>query len=117
MARAGAGIIRKEAPVQKYISSGFPVSSLVDKQPIEPAPARAQRFKIKIYIDELEVGELWSVLFRLPPILIDVIKEEWFWWTKLYQYEISCPVDWEREREKGLVESRRRIKKIRARGG
>lgn len=111
MLRAGAEIMRKEAPVQKSISVGFPAPSLENQQLVTSAPAWTNRFKVKIYIDELEVGDLWGVLIRLPLYLVDVIKEEWFWWTKLYKFEISSPIDFEKDRAKVLAESRRRAKK------
>lgn len=73
--------------------------------------ARLRHLKIKLYIDVLEIGDLLVLLLSLPLAMVNVIKEEWFWWVKLYPFEISYPINWEKERTKALAESWRRAKK------
>lgn len=75
--------------------------------------------KIKLYIDTLELRELLIILLTLPLSLVDVVKEEWFWWTKLYRFEISYPTvnskAWDKLHAKALAETRRRIGKYQRR--
>lgn len=64
---------------------------------------------MKIFIIDAPVRDLIKMVIFLPKILLDVIKEELFWWLILYPYEISYPTNWEKHCEKGLAESRHRI--------
>jgi len=65
---------------------------------------------MKIYIDDVSWRDLWDILIALPKQLFLLVEEEWFWWTKLYHFEMSYPVDWEKLCKKGLAESKSRIK-------
>ena len=64
---------------------------------------------MKIYIDEVPVKELLGILWRLPKSLVETVKEEWFWWTKLNKYESNCG-NWIHEHDTGMAESRKRVK-------
>ena len=66
---------------------------------------------MKLYIDEVTLGDLWGILIRLPWHLVALVKEELDWWLHQYKYEIYYP-DWQEERRKGLAESRKRIAKL-----
>jgi len=65
---------------------------------------------VKLYIDDIDLKDLLELLIRLPRLLLDVVKEEWFWWTKLYKYEIYLP-DWEKDHDEGLRDSFKRIRR------
>lgn len=65
---------------------------------------------MKLYIDEVTVGELLGILIRLPKYLVDVVKEEWVWWMKENRFETSCTVN-EKEGEKALAESYKRMER------
>lgn len=65
---------------------------------------------MKLYVDEVSIWDILAILIRMPKYLLDVIKEEMFWFTKLAKFEISYPVDWQKLCEKGLAESRHRMK-------
>ena len=66
---------------------------------------------MKILPDDLSLREVLGSLVVLPKFIIDTIKEEWLWWTKLYAYEMSTPLDFDEEhRGKCLAESLRRLK-------
>lgn len=67
---------------------------------------------MKLYIDDVTIWELLGILIRLPKILLDVVREELFWWTKFYKYEISAG-DLKKEHDGGLKESFRRMRRNR----
>ena len=67
---------------------------------------------MKVYIDDITLRDLLTVIVMLPQLLLAVVKEELFWWTKLYKYEINTP-DWQKDREKGLAETKRRVSRMR----
>ena len=67
---------------------------------------------MKIYIDEVPVKEIPYILWQLPKRLVEVVKDEWFWWTKLYRYEYGtgdCG-NWIHEHDTGMAESRKRVR-------
>ena len=65
---------------------------------------------MKLYIDDITPRELLGLLMRLPRLLFDAIEEEWFWYTKLYKYELSGG-DWQQDHDEGIAESFKRIHK------
>lgn len=66
---------------------------------------------MKIYIDELRLKEVLSVIWGLPKSLFFVIKEELFWWIVLYPFEKYGPSDEDKFREGCLRKSRKRMRK------
>jgi len=72
---------------------------------------------MRVYIDEMTPGELLGILVRLPWYLIKVVQEELFWWFKLYPFEISYPIDWQKLRKQCLKESARRTRYNKKREG
>lgn len=71
---------------------------------------------MKLFIDEVTVGDLVGIVIGLPRALLDLIKEELFFWRKLYKYEFgtgSCAHDHDR----ALMESRRRMRHKDRKGG
>lgn len=63
---------------------------------------------MKLYIDEVTAKDLFQIVIRLPLLLVDLVKEELFWWFKLYPFEIMSPVDWQKDCRTTLKESFKR---------
>ncbi|MDP2731050.1 MAG: hypothetical protein Q8O55_11305 [Dehalococcoidales bacterium] len=70
--------------------------------------------KLTLYIDEIELcfkpSSIWMTLVLIVKFTINAIKEEWWFWTFFYPYEIFIP-PMEEERKAGLEELERRMKK------
>lgn len=65
---------------------------------------------MKLYIDEITVGELLRAILYLPRFFAMTVRElRWDWY--FYKYEIATPLDFDTEhKRKGLEESRKRQK-------